>query len=1102
MRKSNLKILSFVILATQLILVACSPEKPKSIDRYKGDATAQQESQATFKVKSISGDSEPVAYHKDFGFTDQKRFYFNSCIIDSKGSPIRSGFEFEITTATEPIKVKSDDKGCLSWSEDFKYSPLNDSQFLPVAREITGKGFHKGTANLVIGINPWNHEKTNTTVIDLRMTQPNKLASEESVQSLMAGMDIKTQSQNLKTFQIDDLRITTNLIQTTTAGSEIEIDLRTQPFVKVKGMTSDNILLPLSRGPVTLELTLINTYNKVIRQLNTKPIIQKIQIESGYLKSQSRILIPTLPKVGQLLLGVRVSPATESEILKPFEGLYIIGSHNSLIGSYFSRIKTESTVAGFSLEAYLNSGEKTTEGTIQARYEMDPLKITYLGVKNETQAQKTIEFNVSACFKNNMDSSSLIGHIIEVTKINGDTESVKTLSNGCINWTDSVLQDVWKEQKRIIKKVHIKNKTVGLDQSIQVLLNPWDHGDGFARDEKNVSSKEFESAQKNTDSKFKSQMFLKYYAATLVDYKYEMDGFLNPIHKKTFRFGIEPRVLRYSSITQGREDEDELRTGYYLLKMAIAEKDYVKTELNPLDHFEQIVEVKGGRIVVDVPFRLKEFVLFKSRLNILMEIHPIDEKQITEQNGKLQTKNNQPVRSIILKDTGLISPTYAGVFFFGGDGDMKDLYPYNTEALHNQLIDPNKKIETQNITILEKLEADLKHKQVVYRDSSEKLSEKSTYAQINHLDYINLKKVTNEELSQDLSFKVKNSNRVFVNDYKTILNQVIQTGVINKELATRFCQLWFNKFIPEQNDFYNSEGTIYLKNECLRHIQYDLNHIFVVDRIIFNNKLSPQVAVHKVGYKEVYSVGTNFSLSKDFNRSKAEVISATVQANINGKLGDFGLLESTLKFFGVGASVSYSINKSKSSTDGQANNLAINSQLSLNVEPNHFQIKLENYEQCAIIRLKSGLFETMGPQHKKSMINPIELRKLKKRGLLFCTGIAETKTKIVQENVYSIYQESDRLTQDGAQIENRPFTFALRGDADFYNFMVAIKAQAVRPHNAEADQNGGIDPILIMKNLNISDHATSSYPGVYHLLPENYQYKLSRNPNDLTPNQL
>lgn len=1093
---------SLLVLGTGLSLMGCNLPKPKSQDEIAAlGKTPGQNRSATFQVqispegsKAIDGKVTGV-----FALPETKVFTFKACVKDIAYNSVIVGHDFKIEESDQ--RVTTDRLGCLSWSENIAYNYLSLSKYLRLDRTITGLGLQRGSQSVTFAVNPWSHGETIAAILNPQegngipeyIQEPQAVA--EALDGVIGGKPVQ------RKLWAEDGRLFITEQKLDQDGITLNIELRPTIGIQMSKMNGEHYLRPITAGQFKARFKMIHVYfegDKEIKRQLSESAPFDVKIENGSLSLRSPIHIPVRPTRGQMYLGLELMPMNGPKNLIQFEGLYLIGEYDAIKGMAFVRLHTAVVQdENFKLNSYVNSNLHDIQSTNgkdgfddntpyqKPKIEIAQLEFRFIRIGKETTSTREVIYNIKACVRHGVDQRNTISHVFKVTKFkenaNSPTQTVniRTDNNSCINWDESITFNYFDCHHNIKGQVRIQNEALSMDQSLEILVNPWENFGTIARDMRYVDTTHDLILKCDTTNRPKTQIHLDNYSYSTLSYNYAIDKFLNLTVTKKIQLRISPRVLVYSSLSSGRAETQPLRDGVYLLKAAVIQNQDYDVTNTYVTSADRIVNILDGQINTDLSFSTQDLKALGNRNNILFEIYPVDESKVNFNGANVTPKNGLQIADIIDTKSSLETQTFIGAITINMDDANRPLRIADPSALNEYFIGGKKPELRSGKMIAEIVKTGLQVQREKYARIQSK-SRKAQFASETNLHLLNLNQIEGANpLAQKYTKGTKLAENLHIS--KQELQTWNQTGKLTPALAQKLCAFWSTDFFRTQ---YEEKGGVVPDRtrfnfgyQCFQAVQKDPSAFFISDsRQIIGEVGGSQL---QRGFNQGLTVGAGFSLSAAHNYSKTRSFS------VGGK---FGFYKKFLDILSVSADVGYNMSWATSDSQSNSNAFSVNSNTSMTVQQNVFKVKVKSYEQCVTVSLNPQLFvrpESKGFFSSNSdyldYLNPrlTEEEKINAvtKGFMICDGSVTRQEKEITENYFLIAQETNSTQiQDNGDARNRQFFIALRSQNDFNRFLMATKGQLKLPSSSAQDSSSQ-DVVPYMENLFKS--MAPSYPGMY-----------------------
>ncbi|MEK2688309.1 hypothetical protein [Bdellovibrio sp. GT3] len=1068
MQTSKMIFAKLILGMSLMTLAACNLPAPK-------DKASNTTEAATFTVDSIKGTASAEQTAGVFALPESKAFNFSVCVKDVAYNRVIKGHKFLIKEINQ--EVTSDTAGCLNWSEKIKYNYLADSQYIQMNRNIQGLGLQKGTREIELAINPWSHGENLPAVVDLRKEQVDSLVKDENAKELALkgyGTDEKVRPRKL---WMEDGRLFVIEQKMSTQGVTLSLEFRSAPSIQLTKMNGEFVLKNLTAGSFKARMSLIHIYtekNKEIhRRLGQTEEIQ-VKMENGSLALKAPMTLQAIPTRGQIAFGLELSAVNAPEGLTPFEGIYMLNEYDQIKGSNFLKIGSQVVqTKDFKLSEYINAEmiqvSKANANTIddetyqKPKIEVSQLEFKFIRVGEETTSMREAIYSVKACVKNGLDQKTTRAHTFTISKFRQSesepekTVSIKTDNNSCVTWDESIKFKYFDCQRFIKGSVKISNPELGMSETIGMLVNPWENWGPMARDLRYVDPTEKLVLDCRQENRPRTQVMLDSYSYNTVSYNYSVDTMFNMTVTKKIQVRMDPHLLVYSSLSNGRSEVQKLRDGTYLLKMAVVKNADYDTKRTFVTASQKLVTVLSGQINTEMKFQTQDLQALGNRNTMLIEIFPVDEAKVqVGADSQLTLKDAKAsLDSAIDTTTGLETPTFMGPIVLNVDEAGRNVRIADATAVNKFLLE-GQGANTQKNGIAQII-AQGQIEQSQRMKNLAAMANAATFAQQNNLDLINLKTAADKNTLGGLVPALTGRAPRLLTTKKDLM-ATIASGKLSGEVAQKLCAFWVQDYLPRMNK--DKGGTLdpqtaqVLASDCFNGVKKDPTRFFQLER----RMVAKQVIGSRYlqGYNQGLSVGTSFGMSRAHSTAKTHSHSVSMKAGLGKKF---------LDLFNVGADYGYTISWATTDANATSNGVGVNTTQTLTVQQSKIKVRVAKYEQCVVVNLNPALFVKgqknwydFSRSDYMNVLNPRlsenEIAASVTRGLMLCEGSDRTLPVDVTEDYYMIAQEtSSAQMQDNGDARNRTFFLALRSAADFHKFVTAIKGNTIMPQTSSTSED-------------------------------------------------
>ncbi|MBL7686610.1 MAG: hypothetical protein JNJ49_01155, partial [Bdellovibrionaceae bacterium] len=370
MTYSNLSGRTFsVLLASLAVMVGCVKPQSRPNDPNNTDASKMSETKdASFYNEEVTGGAVTSKNVDGFSIPTAKLYTFKTCVKDKRTRDTIKGHKFIVHGGEKAVDVRSDASGCVNWSETVPFNFMSDAKFLPLERFIEADGMHKGTRRIRVAINPWNHDGSEAVRdIEIRPLPDDQLASKEEVAKILKG-ETKSGEIAERFLWIDDLRANATHNPNGDAKS-VDFSISMGPKILLKNVRGETAPFVVNDGIFNAQFWIVaKTESQQCIVIAKSGEIKDLKMVGGRLRDEVPMRLRYRNTYGQLELVGKVAAQGASNSLLPFEGVWMMGDHQSLLGMKFAeqRAPTYSNGAcGFSAQKYLDSCVDVSDGSAQ-----------------------------------------------------------------------------------------------------------------------------------------------------------------------------------------------------------------------------------------------------------------------------------------------------------------------------------------------------------------------------------------------------------------------------------------------------------------------------------------------------------------------------------------------------------------------------------------------------------------------------------------------------------------------------------------------------------------------------------------------------------------
>ena len=668
---------------------------------------------ATFKVARLSqGAFQHIRTQTVWDIPREANYNFEVCLQDVAKNDWVRGQRFSLEGEGFAKIYRSTDPatGCFSWPEKIPFNYGKTPTYVRVHRTLTAEGMHRGSAPLVMDLNPWS---------GLTTTEPPMVAQTPNVQSvakleegsLAQSMGISAASAHAVQILVRDLdvEISTRPIEPTSPKDRLplNINLRLSPLMDLHNMAGESQPRPI-RGRLQVSFYLINR----TRSGETYQMTEKIEPTAFDMTDPVATLkVPLDAKVpldGNVELALEVRAIGCPIVLKPLRGTFLIDKARSWVGRKHINIDPN-LLSESQFKSYVSTpfpeNSPTQKVASNPYFRVNKVSWQYTGVAPEEQTPVykkltgtlTVDVEESASGDPIPPGRKFKASLVALDFIDEGGAYVfphaESLSGRLPLFPVTIDNFIYHQQKLRIYRLDITDELTQTTSSGLVTFNPNDSTPFYIeRDFTGIDPKrvlEMEKLRASND----------YGATLLIPFvrierttplrgdvpPWEINQDLNVTVVKNYRFTMVPVVQRIDCISAGKGEcrDSQLQNGWYQVTLAIVKNTWDQEKENPaettpvLGAWQGAVEVKGGILSFDTRFNFSTLELeSQSSLNQLhVQIRPLDYKKLRfdSQNQPLNTadsvfeampdlriENGRLVdpRTLDRRFSGLHTPTY------------------------------------------------------------------------------------------------------------------------------------------------------------------------------------------------------------------------------------------------------------------------------------------------------------------------------------------------------------------------------------------------------------------------------------------------------------
>lgn len=346
--KSSKSLTTLTLVAVSLVLSACGGRKNGS------------SREPTFRVETIAIDKvSPQKQEANQLNIKTKVYNFTACVQDEvlRQPIIRT--QFAVSDGVTEIPVKSDNNGCLLWSETHQFDQFQPETLFEVTRQFIAKETYEGTVSVPFAFNPWNNDEA---LLDLRKRRPVKVPQKIATLGFSDNPSVFIANESdsapfvlisgieLAFIDLDFPNYRVNTALTLSVAHKFRVKFN--PMVSQKTLDEKRALTPLTEGSFRVRLFLLNaaageapvasdliTISETIASINPlKP--------DGKASGEISLSISDISLVAsKMKMVVEVTPLSLGGAVKAGYSVGLVGALNSNSASVDLRFASAKTVS-------------------------------------------------------------------------------------------------------------------------------------------------------------------------------------------------------------------------------------------------------------------------------------------------------------------------------------------------------------------------------------------------------------------------------------------------------------------------------------------------------------------------------------------------------------------------------------------------------------------------------------------------------------------------------------------------------------------------------------------------------------------------------------
>ncbi|MBN8541566.1 MAG: hypothetical protein J0L82_14325 [Deltaproteobacteria bacterium] len=366
----------YAVFIVTLVLAGCMKPGSRATDPNAdfSDPTKSNLNQAaaTFYNEEVTGSAIVTQNLPGFSIPSEKLFSFKTCIFDKRTREAIKGHSFVVKGGATDIQARSEESGCINWSEKIAYDGVADAKYIPIKRTIYATGMHSGARELSLCVNPWNYDGSEAVRDCARRPVPDDmLVASTEVSSYLKGLS-KSGEKTPRHLWIDDLRMNSVHNPGGSDGAMIDFSISIGPKVLMRNIKGDEDPMTLKDGLFTVQLWIVaKTGIKDSRctVISKSEPTMELAMVAGRLREELKMKVRYMSTYGQLELVGTVKPKAGPNAIRPYDGVWTLGDHTGLLGMKwgFERPPAYKSAPGeFSAKKYVESCIDISDGVKEA----------------------------------------------------------------------------------------------------------------------------------------------------------------------------------------------------------------------------------------------------------------------------------------------------------------------------------------------------------------------------------------------------------------------------------------------------------------------------------------------------------------------------------------------------------------------------------------------------------------------------------------------------------------------------------------------------------------------------------------------------------------
>lgn len=572
---------------------------------------------ATFIVSPLSAPAEESSADSTFrNVPTAKLLNFTACMKDVGALEPVNGAKFTVKNGDQPLALKSefsDDKGCLYWSETFPYTATDQETYFEIERTVEALSIHKGKITVRLAVNPW--KKGKEAVKDLRFESAP--ATIKSMSPLVTGDSALV---------IESVAASLEIVRSAEAAAEANLELGFEPRMRRLGIDGTPVIEPLTSGRFLVKAQLMAyTSDAAVPLTDVEELGGGAFQKSNVVVRKKVRILRKFPREARLELSFEAIPVDAPGALKSVRGMVSLGRISGLTIKQTSPLRLDQNLSFLTQLPAVATADKGVFG-----FEVIAVRSTDVVTKelDGTGQPKVLSVKMRACLRNSITQEKILGESGQHFRVQLDGKDFVDKTDddeGCLKWDQDISFDfhgaeIPQKKTLVVQSVSPPGeKSFYGDQRVErtIYVNPWKYEakNDVVADEL-YDGPPIESVVKENGS----EMVIPSAFFNFMDRSFQIDDQLNLSTTRKFRFETNPKIRRLTR-NKGWQILGS-GNGRYLVHFLLETIDH--DEPRVVDARTVEVESRADVITATVDFHVEDVRLVAARLNLSIEIVPID----------------------------------------------------------------------------------------------------------------------------------------------------------------------------------------------------------------------------------------------------------------------------------------------------------------------------------------------------------------------------------------------------------------------------------------------------------------------------------------------